>query len=65
MEFFHVKLESHDVIYAEGAPAETLLNVEVIRSQFRRVPSPIRNRQQQTRISCAPHIQYFEVGASN
>jgi Hint domain len=27
-EFFHVKLESHDVIYAEGAPAETLLNVE-------------------------------------
>jgi hypothetical protein len=28
VEFFHVKLESHDVIYAEGAPAETLLNVE-------------------------------------
>ena len=27
MEFFHLKLESHDVIYAEGAPAETLLNV--------------------------------------
>jgi hypothetical protein len=28
VEFFHVKLESHDVIYAEGALAETLLNVE-------------------------------------
>jgi hypothetical protein len=28
LEFFHVKLESHDVIYAEGAPAETLLNVD-------------------------------------
>jgi hypothetical protein len=28
VEFFHVKLVSHDVIYAEGAPAETLLNVE-------------------------------------
>jgi hypothetical protein len=28
VEFCHVKLESHDVIYAEGAPAETLLNVE-------------------------------------
>jgi hypothetical protein len=28
VEFFHVKLESHDVIYAEGVPAETLLNVE-------------------------------------
>jgi Hint domain len=28
LEFFHIKLESHDVIYAEGAPAETLLEVE-------------------------------------
>ena len=28
LEFFHVKLESHDVVYAEGAPAETLLDVE-------------------------------------
>jgi hypothetical protein len=28
MEFFHVKLESHGVIYAEGVPAETLLNVD-------------------------------------
>jgi hypothetical protein len=28
LEYFHVKLERHDVIYAEGAPAETLLNVE-------------------------------------
>ena len=28
LEFFHIKLESHDVIYAEGAPVETLLNVD-------------------------------------
>jgi hypothetical protein len=28
MEFFHIKLESHDVIYAEGVPTETLLYVE-------------------------------------
>ncbi len=28
MEFFHIKLESHDVIYAEGVPAETLLHVD-------------------------------------
>ena len=28
LEYFHVKLESHDVIYAEGAPAETLVNVD-------------------------------------
>jgi hypothetical protein len=27
LEFFHVKLESHDVMYAGGAPVETLLNV--------------------------------------
>jgi Hint domain len=26
LEFFHVKLELHDVIYAEGAPCETLSN---------------------------------------
>ena len=28
LEFFHIKLESHDVIYAEGAPVETLLDVD-------------------------------------
>jgi Hint domain len=28
LEYFHIKLESHDVVYAEGVPAETLLNVE-------------------------------------
>ena len=28
LEYFHVKLESHDVIYAEGAPVETLLRVD-------------------------------------
>ncbi len=28
LEYFHIKLERHDVVYAEGAPAETLLTVE-------------------------------------
>ena len=28
LEFFHVKLESHNVVYAEGAPAETLFHVD-------------------------------------
>ena len=28
LEFFHIKLETHDVIYAEGAACETLLNVD-------------------------------------
>jgi hypothetical protein len=26
LKFFHLKLETHDVIYAEGAPCETLLS---------------------------------------
>jgi hypothetical protein len=28
LEFFHIKFEAHDVIYAEGAPCETLRNVD-------------------------------------
>ncbi len=28
LEFFHIKLERHDIIYAEGAPSETLLEVD-------------------------------------
>ena len=41
LEYFHVKLESHDVIYAEGVLAETLLEVTKFCCQFRRLPSPI------------------------
>jgi len=28
LEFFHIKLEHHDVIYAQGTPCETLLDVD-------------------------------------
>lgn len=28
LEYFHIKLATHDVIYAEGAPSETLLKVQ-------------------------------------
>ncbi|MFB9263575.1 Hint domain-containing protein [Bradyrhizobium erythrophlei] len=34
LEFFHIKLESHDVIYAEGTPCETLLQVDETMSNF-------------------------------
>jgi hypothetical protein len=34
LEFFHIKLETHDVIYAEGAPCETLLRVDETMSNF-------------------------------
>jgi Hint domain len=58
LEFFHIKLEAHDVIYAEGAPAETLLNVQEsavnFAEYFRRygtVPTD-ENR-------CAPHVHIW------
>ena len=28
LEYYHIKLQSHDIIYAEGVPCETLLDVE-------------------------------------
>jgi hypothetical protein len=34
MEFFHIKLATHDVICAEGAPCETLLSVDETVSNF-------------------------------
>jgi hypothetical protein len=34
LEYFHIKLENHDVIYAEGAPCETLLNLDENAANF-------------------------------
>ena len=34
LEYFHIKLARHDVIYAEGAPCETLLNVDENAANF-------------------------------
>ncbi len=34
LEFFQVKLETHDVIYAQGAPCETLLKISETASNF-------------------------------
>ncbi len=34
LEYFHIKLDGHNVIYAEGAPVETMLNVEESASNF-------------------------------
>jgi Hint domain len=54
MEFFHIKLESHDVIYADGTPAETLLNVEESAVNFaeylRQYGAPTDE------VRCAPHV---------
>ena len=58
LEFFHIKLESHDVVYAEGAPAETLLNVEESAVNFadylRQHGTTARDEDR-----CAPHIHIW------
>jgi Hint domain len=55
LEYFHIKLESHDVIYAEGAPAETLVNVQESAVNFadylRRYGTAATEEAR-----CAPHV---------
>jgi Hint domain len=56
LEYFHIKLGSHDVIYAEGAPAETLLKVDEsavnFAEYFRRPGAPEEGR-------CASHVDVW------
>jgi hypothetical protein len=57
LEFFHIKLERHDVIYAEGAPTETLLEVDesaVNFAEYLRQYGPVT--AEETR--CAPLLRY-------
>jgi hypothetical protein len=58
LEFFHVKLESHDVIYAAGAPAETLFYVDECAVNFasylRRYGMPITQE-----VRCAPLVEIW------
>ena len=58
LEFLHVKLESHDVIYAEGVPAETLINVQESAVNFadylRRYGTAATEEEH-----CAPHIHIW------
>ena len=55
LEYFHIKLESHDVVYAEGVPAETLLKVEEsavnFADYFRRYGVPTSEEAR-----CAPYV---------
>ena len=56
LEYFHLKIESHDVIYAEGVPVETLLNVEEsavnFAEYFRKYGLPKTEE-----VRCAPLVQ--------
>jgi hypothetical protein len=57
LEFFHIKLASHDVIYAEGAPVETLLDIDESAINFvdylRKYGTP---KKEET--PCVPIISY-------
>jgi hypothetical protein len=56
LEFFHIKLELHDVIFAEGAPCETLVNVDENAANFAeylREYGPPKET-----IRCAPLLRY-------
>ena len=58
MELFHIKLESHDVIYAEGAPVETLLTVRdswVNFAEYFRQYGTVATDE----ARCAPHIHIW------
>jgi hypothetical protein len=57
LEFFHIKLERHDVIYAEGAPTETLLEVDesaVNFAEYLRQYGPVTTEE----TRCAPLLRY-------
>jgi Hint domain len=57
LEFFHIKLEYHDVVYAEGTPCETLLDVDESAINFAEYyrqygPPPSQN------APCAPVVGF-------
>jgi len=53
LEFFHIKLERHNAIYAEGAPSETMINVEASAVNFAEYLSHyVRPTTQE--VPCAP-----------
>ena len=57
LEYFHIKLPGHDVIYAEGAPCETLLEVDENAANFaeyRRQYGPLTAEE----TPCLPRIKY-------
>jgi hypothetical protein len=58
LEFFHIKLKSHDVVYAEGAPAETLLNVEESAVNFAEYLRRYGTRATDE-ARCAPHVHIW------
>jgi hypothetical protein len=62
LEYFHVKLESHDVIYAEWAPCDTLLEVSetaVNFAEYLRRYGALSGAD----LPCAPILSYWKRGS--
>jgi hypothetical protein len=61
LEYFHIKLERHDVIYAEAAPCETLFDIDEnainFAEYFRQYGPPV---VEETR--CAPLLNFINGG---
>jgi Hint domain len=57
LEYFHIKLERHDVIYAEGAPCETLLDVDESATNFAEYMRQYGSFATET-TPCAPLFRY-------
>lgn len=58
LEFFHIKLENHDVIYAEGAPVETLLEVDESAVNFAEYFS-MHGAPTDREVPCLPILSYW------
>jgi Hint domain len=55
LEFFHIKLETHDAIFAEGAPCETLLDADESASNFAEYFRTYGTHETQD-VRCAPVV---------
>lgn len=57
LEYYHIKLDGHDVIYAEGAACETLLTVSKTASNFAEYESAVAMLETDE-SHCAPLLSY-------
>jgi hypothetical protein len=57
LRYFHIKLAGHDVIYAEGAPCETLLNVDEGANNFAEYYR-LYGKAETEEAPCAPLVYY-------
>jgi Hint domain len=61
LEYYHIKLERHDVIYAEGAPQESLLNVEESAVNFAEYLR-VHGARVEEEVRCLPILSTYRQG---